>query len=224
MQHIGLRLDFNFLSVPIAQSVIYFDYVEAIWEDLHNRFSQGGLLRVVELQEQIYGLKQRSISVTRYHTALWALWEEHDTYCSVKPCICPTRTYHDQNFIIWFLKGLNNRFSIVESQILLLEPPLVCPPPGRSRGCNTNGGRGGAKKLCVYCGRTGHTIDECYGKHGYPPGHPRYLDRPQFNDRSSSYTFYTNAATANPNSPHQQQLSITGSSKEETYPTSEPSL
>ncbi|XP_072077743.1 uncharacterized protein [Arachis hypogaea] len=80
---------------PVAQSVIYFDYAEAIWEDLRNRFSQGDLLRVAELQEQIYGLKQGSLSVTQYHTALRALWEEHDTYRPVKPCICPARSYHD---------------------------------------------------------------------------------------------------------------------------------
>ncbi|XP_016164108.1 uncharacterized protein LOC107606575 [Arachis ipaensis] len=86
---------FNSLSAPIAQSVIYFDYAEAIWEDLRNRFSQGDLLRVAELQEQIYGLKQGSLSVTQYHTALRALWEEHDTYRPVKPCICPARSYHD---------------------------------------------------------------------------------------------------------------------------------
>lgn len=29
---------------------------------------------------------------------------------------------------------------------------------------------GGTKAKCVYCGMTGHTIDKCYKKHGYPPG------------------------------------------------------
>ncbi|XP_072066666.1 uncharacterized protein [Arachis hypogaea] len=89
---------------------------------LRNRFSQGDLLRVAELQEQIYGLKQGSLSVTQYHTALRALWEEHDTYCPVKPYICPARSYHDQNFIIRFLKGLDDRFTVVRSQILLIDP------------------------------------------------------------------------------------------------------
>ncbi|XP_072064542.1 uncharacterized protein [Arachis hypogaea] len=253
---------FNSLSAPIAQSVIYFDYAEAIWEDLRNRFSQGDLLRVAELQEQIYGLKQESLSVTQYHTALRALWEEHDTYCPVKPYICPARSYHDQNFIIRFLKGLDDYFTVVRSQILLIDPlppeskvfnmviqherqlqggasvlnepisltnAVITPQrrlnPGRGRGHITNDGRSGAEKVCVYCGglSTGHTVDECYGKHDYPPGHPRYPGRPRFNDRSNSTASYTNATAANPNSSH-QQLSRTGSSKEETYPTSGPSL
>ncbi|XP_019163539.1 PREDICTED: uncharacterized protein LOC109159886 [Ipomoea nil] len=33
---------------------------------------------------------------------------------------------------------------------------------------NTGGGNKTAK--CVFCGMTGHTIEKCYKKHGYPPG------------------------------------------------------
>ena len=32
--------------------------------------------------------------------------------------------YHQQDFIIRFLKGLDDRFSVVRSQILLMEPLL----------------------------------------------------------------------------------------------------
>ncbi|XP_019171196.1 PREDICTED: uncharacterized protein LOC109166759 [Ipomoea nil] len=32
------------------------------------------------------------------------------------------------------------------------------------------GNNGSSKPKCVYCGMTGHTIDKCYKKHGYPPG------------------------------------------------------
>jgi len=46
---------------------------------------------------------------------------------------------------------------------------------GRDRGgAPRGGGRGSSSKLCTFCGRTRNTIDVCYGKHGYPPGHPRY--------------------------------------------------
>ncbi|XP_058732774.1 uncharacterized protein LOC131604347 [Vicia villosa] len=40
---------------------------------------------------------------------------------------------------------------------------------GRGRGYN-NAGRGrGNGKVCTYCGKPGHTVDNCYKKHGYPP-------------------------------------------------------
>ena len=47
-------------------------------------------------------------------------------------------------------------------------------------------------KVCVYCRRTGHSIDVCYSKHGYPVGHPLYPGRPRFhnpnNGSSSGYS------------------------------------
>nr|KYP66985.1 hypothetical protein KK1_013301 [Cajanus cajan] len=40
---------------------------------------------------------------------------------------------------------------------------------GRGRGSNfKNGGRGNGK-MCTYCGKSGHTVETCYKKHGYPP-------------------------------------------------------
>jgi len=30
-------------------------------------------------------------------------------------------------------------------------------------------GRGSISKVCSHCGKTGHTIDTCYRKHGFPP-------------------------------------------------------
>ncbi|XP_019167867.1 PREDICTED: uncharacterized protein LOC109163573 [Ipomoea nil] len=32
------------------------------------------------------------------------------------------------------------------------------------------GSNAGNKPKCVFCGMTGHTVDKCYKKHGYPPG------------------------------------------------------
>ena len=34
--------------------------------------------------------------------------------------------------------------------------------------------RGKGGKLCTQCGLTNHTVDDCYRKHGYPPGHKFY--------------------------------------------------
>ena len=105
----------NSVSQSIAQSVIYFDYAADIWNDLRKRFSQGDLLRIAELQEEIYALKQGSQNVTDYFTNLKTVWEELDNYRPLSFCNCPARTYHQQDFIIRFLKGLYERFSVVRS-------------------------------------------------------------------------------------------------------------
>jgi len=54
------------------------------------------------------------------------------------------------------------------------------PLLGRGHGgAPEGGGRGSSNKLCTFYWWTGHTIDVCYGKHGYPPGYPRYPGKPR---------------------------------------------
>ena len=116
----------NSFSQSIAQSVIYLDHAVDVWRDLKERFSQSDLLRIAELQEEVYGLKQGSYSVTDYFTSLKSLWKELDNYHPMVPCTFSAKMYHQQDFIICFLKGLDGRFSIVRSQVLLMDPlPLV---------------------------------------------------------------------------------------------------
>ena len=33
-----------------------------------------------------------------------------------------------------------------------------------------SGGKGNERPTCTYCGKTGHTVDKCYKKHGFPLG------------------------------------------------------
>ncbi|KAK7367055.1 hypothetical protein VNO80_09061 [Phaseolus coccineus] len=63
--------------------------------------------------------------------------------------------------------------------------------PPRSHPANSNRSY---TKRCVYCHRTGHTIEACYAKHGYPPGHPRYPGRPRFNLREGAINNLANNA------------------------------
>ncbi|WVZ26235.1 hypothetical protein V8G54_004779 [Vigna mungo] len=237
----------NSLSPSIAQSFIYFESVVAIWDDLRDRFYQSDLLRIAELQEEIYGIKQGSRSVSEYYTSLKTLWEELDNYRPFPECQCYAKTYHQQDFIIRFLKGLEDQFSVVRSQILLMDP---LPPishvfsmvvqqerqhllshgeeepnavinsgftssgKGRNsqvppRGPTSNNTRNASNKKCVYCHRTGHTIETCYGKHGYPPGHPRYPSCPRFNQRDDTSSAH-NAVQETNNNDHNP--SIEGSS------------
>ena len=92
----------NSLSPPIAQSVIFLDRAIDIYRDLHERFSQSDLLRIAKLQEEIYGIRQGSRSVSNYYTTLKSLWEELDNFCPFHVCTCSTKLYHQQDFIILF--------------------------------------------------------------------------------------------------------------------------
>nr|KYP42362.1 hypothetical protein KK1_036235 [Cajanus cajan] len=195
----------NSLSPSIAQSVIFFETAIDIWTDLRERFSQGDLLRVVELQEEIYSLKQGSNNVTNYYTNLESLWEELDNFRPLLPCSYSAKTFHQQDFIIQFVKGLDDRFSMVRSKILLLDPlpstnrvfsmiiqhecqhigsvisdinPFVNVMTGKNRGIPHLGGSKANKKC--------HTVDVCYGRYGYPPRHPKYPSRPHPPNKNQS--------------------------------------
>jgi len=175
---------------------------------LKERFSQGDLIRISELQQEIYGIRQGFSFVTEFYFELKILWEELETYMPIPCCSCRVkcscaamrnaRHFYTLNHAKRFLTGLNENFSVVKSQILLMDPlpsmnrifSMVIQherqgnfvvgddskvfinvvdykrPQGRGKGFMQNSG---SKKVCTYCGKTGHTMETCYRKHGFPP-------------------------------------------------------
>ena len=91
-----------------------------------------------------------------------------------------------------FLMGVNDAFSQVRTQILLMDPfPFVIKAHSlfiqeetqrsvtnlvrvestvlatKSSGNNF---KGKERPICTHCGKMGHTVDKCYKLHGFPPG------------------------------------------------------
>nr|KYP39770.1 hypothetical protein KK1_038908 [Cajanus cajan] len=125
----------NSVSDSIAQSIIFLENSIDVWQELKERFSQGDLIRISDIQQEIYGLRQGSLSVTNFFTELKVLWEELESYMPTPVCGCPVkctctsgiriaRYYHDLNRTIRFLTSLNDDFSVVKSQIMLMDPLL----------------------------------------------------------------------------------------------------
>lgn len=105
--------------------------------------------------------------------------------------------YKEDARVIRFVTGLNDEFAMVRSQILLMEPlpplnkafsmviqferqpglcveetensAIISAADGR-RTQSYGRGRGYSNKICTFCGKTGHTVETCYKKHGFPPG------------------------------------------------------
>nr|DAD20745.1 TPA_asm: hypothetical protein HUJ06_022208 [Nelumbo nucifera] len=112
--------------------ILWLDNTVDIWKDLHDRFSQGDAIRISELQEEIYNFRQNSLSVTDYHTQLKILWDEYVTLRPVLVCTCEpqcscqalkdVKKAYQNDYSIRFLKGLNDNFATVRSQIFLMDP------------------------------------------------------------------------------------------------------
>ncbi|XP_047165962.1 uncharacterized protein LOC124835094 [Vigna umbellata] len=120
------------LSPQIVESVIYVENAQELWEELKERFSKGDHFKFSDLLQEIHSIKQGERTVNQYFTDLKTLWEELEFLrpipsCSCKvPCSCDlsknSHKYRDMEHVICFLKGLNECYSTVKTQILLMEP------------------------------------------------------------------------------------------------------
>ena len=114
------------LSTEIAESVIFHTKASTMWNELRQRFSQGNQSRIADLMEELYSLKQGNLSVTGFFTQLKSVWSELENFRPILSCVCgqqcSCRAYRDQDCIMRFLKGLNDQYSGVRSQILLMNP------------------------------------------------------------------------------------------------------
>jgi hypothetical protein len=201
----------NSISKEIASSVIYITTCEEMWLDLKERFSQRNGPRVFQLQKSISTFSQENYSVSTYFTKLKSLWDELSNYrpfpcCSCNPsCSCgaikSVTDFYNQEYIFQFLMGLNDSFSQIRGQILLIDPlpsinkvfSLIIQEE-RQREINVGSVAQDSavlfsktvsnqpsrfvkqynrkeKPVCTHCGFIGHTVDKCYKLHGYPPGY-----------------------------------------------------
>ncbi|XP_061355655.1 uncharacterized protein LOC133300166 [Gastrolobium bilobum] len=119
-------------SQSIVQSIIWIEDAQDVWLDLWRRFSRSDVFRISDLQEEIYRIQQGDKNVTEFFTELKTLCDELDNLKPIPVCKCSTRCfcggyakmreYRERDHMIRFLKGLNDQYSQVRSQIMLIDP------------------------------------------------------------------------------------------------------
>lgn len=132
MQHYGASWITRALSPSIAQSIIWIDKKVDAWNDLKDKFYQGDIVRIFDLQEEIFAFKHGELSIIEYFTPLKILWDELINFRPIPSSSCTTpcsygalesvRTYVKNDYVIKFLKRLNDQFSNVKSQIMMMVP------------------------------------------------------------------------------------------------------
>ncbi|KAG6508165.1 hypothetical protein ZIOFF_033535 [Zingiber officinale] len=83
----------NSLIPDIADSVIFYDTVHEVWEDLQNRFSQSNTPRIFQIEKEIACLAQDQMTVASYYT---------------------------KRKLMQFLMGLNESYNDIRGQLLLM--------------------------------------------------------------------------------------------------------
>ncbi|XP_030941568.1 uncharacterized protein LOC115966477 [Quercus lobata] len=201
----------NSVSPKLQASIIYEDTTLEIWNDLKNRFAQTNGPRVFNLQKDIAELHQGEMSITDFFTQLKVFWDQLQNLspfpsCTCGQCICNINKrltdLQVRESVMKFLMGLNDSFSQVRSQVLLMDPipslskvySLLIQEKTQRSVPNTsfakvdstalaaklsnehlgsflgNAGKGKGRPTCTHYGKTGHTMEKCYKKHGFPPG------------------------------------------------------
>jgi hypothetical protein len=75
-------------DATIIQSVQWMQNAFEVWMDLKNRYAQHDMFKISDLFESIYSLKQGTLSITAYFTALQGLWKELDQFHPIPSCSC----------------------------------------------------------------------------------------------------------------------------------------
>lgn len=212
----------NSLSKEISASVLFSDSARAIWLDLKERFQRQNRPRIFQLRRELMNLIQDQLSVSAYFTRLKTIWTELASYrssCSCNRCSCggikELEDHYQQEYVMNFLMGLNDSYSQIRAQLLLMEPaptinrafalvaqetqqraisapPVVSPAALAVRSQLTSRTHSYSsqpkkreKSLCTHCGLHGHTVDKCYKLHGYPPGYRSNYNRLPSSENSS---------------------------------------
>jgi hypothetical protein len=116
----------NSVSREIANSVLFLNTASAVWTDLNERFSHSNGPRVFELKRSLSSLQQGTNSVSTYFTQIKSLWDELSSFRPLPTCTCGglkiLTDFHHQEYIFQFLMGLNDSFSSIRGQILIIDP------------------------------------------------------------------------------------------------------
>ncbi|KAL5550577.1 hypothetical protein UlMin_000753 [Ulmus minor] len=121
------------VSKEISASIIFAASAQEIWLNLRDRFQQRNRPRIFQFKRELMNLHREQSSASIYFTKLKTIWEELSNYwptCSCGKCSCSgvknLNDHHQMEYIMSFLMGLDDSFSQVRGQLLLMDlmPPI----------------------------------------------------------------------------------------------------
>ncbi|XP_019429942.1 PREDICTED: uncharacterized protein LOC109337416 [Lupinus angustifolius] len=120
------------LNPQIAESIVNIDSAQELWQDLRDTFSKGDYFRISNLLQEVHSTKQGDRDISTYFTALKTFWEDLESLRQLPTCTCDIqckcnlvkriKENREPEYVICFLKGLNDQYHTSKSQILLMEP------------------------------------------------------------------------------------------------------
>ncbi|XP_020211604.1 uncharacterized protein LOC109796333 [Cajanus cajan] len=91
-----------------------------------NQISEKEWPRIFKIKRDLMNLKQGDLTITQYYTKVKSYWEELAEFQPPNTCTCggikPWIDHHNMDQVILFLTRLNDSYSHVRGQILLMDP------------------------------------------------------------------------------------------------------
>lgn len=183
----------NTVSKELFAGIVFASSAAAVWSDLSERFHKIDGSRIYFLHREITSSSQSTVSISAYFTKLRLLWDEYDALVRPFACGCPQSRQNvkhvEQQHLFQFLMGLNDSYSAVRSQILLISPlpsvnhaysMLMQEESQRKHSSSTIGDdlvffssvqmvqKKRFNGICDHCKVKGHKRETCYKLIGYP--------------------------------------------------------
>ncbi|KAL4602035.1 hypothetical protein ACB092_10G023900 [Castanea dentata] len=118
-------------------------------------------------------------SITNYFTKLKLFWDQLQNFRPTPTCSCGKCTYNLpqkledlrlQESFMQFLMGLNESYSQIKGQILLMEPlPTINKVYSLLIQEERKEFQRQRQPICTHCGKLGHVMEKCFKLHGFPP-------------------------------------------------------
>jgi hypothetical protein len=116
----------NSVSSSVKSSFILVDNAYDIWNELCERLTQQNGLRIFQLIGALANLTQGNDLVSVYYGKLKTIWDELTLHCPLPECSYGQMKMlidrYQQDCVIQFLIGLNETYSNVRDQIMLMDP------------------------------------------------------------------------------------------------------
>ncbi|XP_073019436.1 uncharacterized protein [Primulina eburnea] len=116
----------NSVSKEIFGGIVYAVDTSSVWTDLKEQYDKINGSRIFSLHRDIGRLTQAGNTISSYYCNLKQLWDEYSSLVVLPSCECATaRQYiaHDQQQkLLQFLMGLNESYTPLRSQILMMRP------------------------------------------------------------------------------------------------------
>jgi len=115
----------NSISTSIRSSITFVDSARDIWLDLQDRFLHQNGICIYHLKNTLANLSQENDTVSVYYGKLKTIWDETLIYDPIPSCNCGAMKIiydrYQRDYIFQFLMGLNDSYSPIRDQIMLLD-------------------------------------------------------------------------------------------------------